>query len=170
MAMELGLMYLQEEDFVTQLYNRNLLSAFSDQEISALLQDALCWIGKTKDNIPATIRAAIIDRLAFRTVFLAALANDTQSFTDRSSHLWDECAEFHARMKETQTIGRPVPESFSIKIQRRLASTVPPRPLVHLGFDPALDCLRRLCQDSKDIQSVLEYKGSNDLMVRGLPT
>jgi hypothetical protein len=66
---------------------------------------------------------------------------------------------------ETVAHGTPVPEAFSLKIQRRLASTVPPRPIVHISPEDALAHLKRLCQDAIDMQQMLDYKGPSNFKV-----
>ena len=58
-----------------------------------------------------------------------------------------------------------VEASFSIKIQRRLASTVPPRPIVNISFDEAIEQLTGLCQNGKDAYRILDYHGGDNLMV-----
>lgn len=108
---------------------------------------------------------ALTDRLRFRKSFLMALVNNNLSEQERSSQAWNECAELLPLIHNTKHIGKAVPESFSVKIQRKLASTVPPRPMVNISFEAAFAHLKRLCQDGKDVWNVLEYHGVNDLIV-----
>lgn len=44
-------------------------------------------------------------------------------------------------------MGLPVENAFSVKLQRKLASTTPPRPLNVISFDDALSALRKLDDD-----------------------
>lgn len=53
-------------------------------------------------------------------------------------------------IRDTNQLGKPVPGSFSTKIQRRLASTVPPRPIVDVDFKEALQNLKQLCVDCEE--------------------
>lgn len=62
-------------------------------------------------------------------------------------------------------LGKSVPEAFSWKIQRRLASTVPPRPMVHVSAADATAHMTRFCQDAVDVQQILEYRGPYNLQV-----
>lgn len=55
-----------------------------------------------------------------------------------------------------------MPDAFSLKIQRKLASTVPPRPMVTISSDDALAHLKRLCQDAIDMQQMLDYTGPSN--------
>ncbi|TKA80009.1 hypothetical protein B0A49_00708 [Cryomyces minteri] len=47
----------------------------------------------------------------------------------------------------THNLGRPVKEAFSEKIQRRLATTVPPRPMAEMSFRDAVTKLEKMLQD-----------------------
>lgn len=58
-----------------------------------------------------------------------------------------------------------MPDAFSLKIQRKLASTVPPRPMVNITSDDALAHLKRLCQDAIDMQQMLDYTGPSNFKV-----
>jgi hypothetical protein len=50
----------------------------------------------------------------------------------------------------THSLGTPVPTAFSPKIQRKLASTVPPRPIVELEFKDAYDKWKQLSIDCEE--------------------
>ncbi|TKA68441.1 hypothetical protein B0A49_05779, partial [Cryomyces minteri] len=47
----------------------------------------------------------------------------------------------------THNLGRPVKEAFSEKVQRRLATTVPPRPMAEMSFRDAVTKLEKMLQD-----------------------
>lgn len=72
------------------------------------------------------------------------------------------CLSSLNRLSESVSLGQPVPEAFSLKIQRRLASTVPPRPIVHISAEDALVHLKRLCQDAIDMQEMMDYRGPSN--------
>ncbi|KAI9886060.1 MAG: hypothetical protein M1823_002133 [Watsoniomyces obsoletus] len=150
----------EEEDFVTNLYNRNLFSTVDEQEIMELLDHE---ISSMDDKLPQEVKKALINRLQFRKVFLAALASSNESCEAAPSPPWQDCLTLLGRVIDSSKYGIPVPESFSVKLQRKLASTVPPRPMVELKFDKALEHLRRLCQDSHDVMSLRELHGSNNI-------
>ncbi len=68
-------------------------------------------------------------------------------------------------LKTTHQLGQVVPAAFSAKMQRRLASTVPPRPIVELDFQDALAKLQQLCIDCQEatrftslLRDPLEYQ------------
>jgi hypothetical protein len=62
-------------------------------------------------------------------------------------------------------LSKPIPESFSTKLQRKLGSTVPPRPVVDVAFDAAYKHLEQLCRDGQILTEVLDYHDSHSLMV-----
>lgn len=113
---------------------------------------------------------AIHQRLEIRKSLLLALASDPRLPDDKSPIHWDRCAALLPEIKKSAESGRPMDESFSVKVQRKLASTVPPRPIVNLKFEDAVTFLQRLCKDGKDVVRVLDYHGSNNLLVRILFT
>lgn len=158
------LIFEQEEDFVSHLYNRNLLSAFDLSHFHRLLDQATAWVAEQTD-IDQNLKEAIRCRLAFRHQFLSALDQDLEVLETRSTKNFESCLSELGPLTQSISLGKPVPEAFSLKIQRKLASTVPPRPMVHLSSDDALAHLKRLCQDAIDMQQMLDYTGPNNFKV-----
>ncbi|KAL4910305.1 hypothetical protein BDW74DRAFT_144836 [Aspergillus multicolor] len=156
--------YYEEEDFSTQLYNRTLLSHFEYERFPNVLKQAISWIDG-QDTIDAAVKSAIKSRLQFRQEFLAGLQQDINIVETRSVDKLESCLSIIPALKESSNMSRPVPESFSWKIQRRLASTVPPRPVVKISFEDALAHLKRLCQDGIHINQLLDYRGPYNLKV-----
>src|SRR5204862_4591357 len=111
------------------------------------------------------LRDALKTRLHFRKAFLGAVSKDLGIIRDPSTIEWETCAKQLQAIDDSHQLGTPVEQSFSVKIQRKLASTVPPRPIVNISFENALLHLRRLCQDGIDLAAVLDFCGSNDLLV-----
>lgn len=70
-------------------------------------------------------------------------------------------------LKSSLPFGKSFPSSFSVKIQRKLASTVPPRPIVEVSQEAAFEHLERLCLDASVAVEVLKYYDSHSLMVSG---
>lgn len=71
-------------------------------------------------------------------------------------------------INKSHPLGIPVPEAFSAKIQRRLASTMPPRPIVQLSFDDTYSNFKRLVADGLEVTDVLDFTDSQSLLVRPL--
>ena len=154
----------QEEDFVSNLYNRTLLTEIPEQDVSQLLDDELTRLEAGEVGSDA-LRAALTQRLQFRKSFLHALSVDLGILEGGSNPHWDDSSDLVQSIQQSHHVGKLVAQAFSAKIQRKLASTVPPRPIVDLGFDDALVHLKRLCQDGKDVVHVRDYQGSNEMMV-----
>lgn len=71
--------------------------------------------------------------------------------------------EYLIAMQKSHTLGKQVPEAFSTKLQRRLASTVPPRPMVTVSMDQAWSFWRNMLNDCRDVFTVHEAAHSQDL-------
>lgn len=78
---------------------------------------------------------------------------------------WAEMDRLWKLINESHSLGRPVPEAFSTKVQRKLASTMPPRPIVQLSFEETNSHFKRLILDGKEVTNVLDYKDSPTLLV-----
>lgn len=150
---------------MTQLYHRELLPDVADEGISEMLTQALSWLDSQGDVIQEETIAALKTRLQFRHLFYDALAIDLDIITDRSTERWEQCIKILPLLTTSQTVGKAVEQAFSVKIQRKLASTVPPRPIVKTSFEDAIQHLTRLCQDGMDIVQSMQYYGSNNLLV-----
>ncbi|PGH23171.1 hypothetical protein AJ80_02808 [Polytolypa hystricis UAMH7299] len=155
--------YYEEEDFVTQLYNRKLLSDIDSAAVQDVVKDALSWLDTQQDSINTDLRNVLSNRLIFRREFLIGLELDTSVVREPCTTPFSTCLRQIGLIHASQRLGRPVDDAFSVKIQRRLASTVPPRPMVKLGFDDAMAHLTRFCQDAIDVQEILEYTGPSNL-------
>lgn len=83
----------------------------------------------------------------------------------RSTDDFASCLSQLPAVKESFSIGKRVPDAFSQKIQRKLASTLPPRPIVAVSLEDALAHLTRLCEDAIDLKELLDYRGSYNLKV-----
>lgn len=94
------------------------------------------------------IRSAIISRLELRKDFLRAL--DLDLTLDIIPYSWHPVLDRINTLKNTHRLGKIVPGAFSSKMQRRLASTVPPRPIVELEFKDAVNHLQQLCTDCEE--------------------
>ena len=96
---------------------------------------------------------------------LLALVADHPPSGDLSATHWDDCALSLPKIRKSAVSGQAVKEAFSVKIQRKLASTVPPRPIVEQSLDDTLEYLGRMCRDGKDVLRALDYRGSSNTLV-----
>ncbi|KAL6720174.1 N-alpha-acetyltransferase, non-catalitic subunit [Lecanora helva] len=152
----------EEEDFVANLYHRKLLTDFESTEIDQNLDDAMNYL-KLEQTALGNVGDALINRLEFRRYLLSAVRVHDLVDSQKAS-LWDRCIELLPKLKSTTPLGKSVPGSFSMKIQRRLASSVPPRPIVILTFDDAHEQLSRVCQYGKEAYRALDYYGGTHLL------
>ena len=82
---------------------------------------------------------------------------------------WSQMQAVWKPINKSRHLSTPVPEAFSTKIQRRLASTVPPRPIVQPSFEETDEHFQRLFRDAIDVLEVLNYADSQSLLVRTFP-
>ncbi|KAL8700157.1 MAG: hypothetical protein Q9201_005601 [Fulgogasparrea decipioides] len=155
--------YYEEEDFVSNLYNRNLLTDVAAEEIHELLGQAI-YLTEQETSIDEAVRSAITNRLRLRERLLIAVECDLNPDKDAQIQYWKHCAELLPDLLKTRRIAKPVQEAFSIKIQRRLASSVPPRPMVEVDFNDAHVFLCHLCRDAADVYYILECSGNSNIL------
>lgn len=106
-------------------------------------------------------------RLELRYAFLRAIElSELRSNPESLKTPWIQMKAILDPIYKSQSLGIPVPESFSAKLQRRLASTMPPRPIVHLSFEDAISNFKRLSADGTEVTDVLKYSDSQSLLVR----
>jgi hypothetical protein len=94
---------------------------------------------------------------------LRAMASETE-YEDKIAH-WMSIPQLVLPVKETHVLGSRVSAAFSPKIQRRLASTVPPKPMVEKNFVDAMMNLERMCQDCREALRIIHFGPDN---VQGL--
>jgi hypothetical protein len=101
-----------------------------------------------------------------RHAFLNALnVSESRTEPDRIRTSWKEACAVTAQVKATSGRGKPITESVSIKLQRKLATTMPPRPIVEISLDSAMDQLIRMFKDGLEVIEVLHYTDSQCLLV-----
>lgn len=139
-------------------------------DIRLALTNASLLAYRRKDLIPQDIAEALGYRIELRQEFLRAieLAAERDHPPAALQAPWDHMEMLWEAINKSHALGRPVPEAFSTKIQRKLASTMPPRPIVHLSFEEADSHFRRLILDGKEVVKVLDFKDSQSLLVSGL--
>jgi hypothetical protein len=119
-------------------------------------------------NISSELCDALMHRLKFRVGFLCAVAISGERSSSSLKSSWITVLALLPGLKAARDISKSVPEAFSDKVQRKLASTVPPRPVVIVSFDAAYEHLERLCLDGQKVTEVLKYYDSQSLIVRDL--
>ncbi|KAK5172750.1 N-alpha-acetyltransferase, non-catalitic subunit [Saxophila tyrrhenica] len=132
--------YYEEEDFVTHMFGRELLPRVSLEEALELVDAATSRLRKSK-TVDAEMKEALQQRMIFRTTFLCALADGG----DESR--WERMVGLLGRIKTSHEIAKPLPEAFSEKVQRQLATSTPPRPMLTTSWDEACKKWTKMIED-----------------------
>ncbi|EEQ34004.1 conserved hypothetical protein [Microsporum canis CBS 113480] len=148
--------YYEEEDFSTQLYSRKLLPDVKIDKIIAVLDNAIEWLNQETKQMDEAVKAALLDRLIFRRHLLDYLAMDLVLTQSRSTKSLTSMLDQISLIQKSIQLGKSVEDAFSEKLQRRLASTVPPRPIIKIESQNAISYLKRFCQDAIDLQEILD--------------
>jgi len=129
--------FYEEEDFVTHLFGRELLPYFGSNDALKLLDDGIDWVSSS--GLPHDIREALSQRLLFRRTLLATLSEDEND--------WAYLPRILEAVNRTHSVAQPLPEAFSDKVQRQLATSTPPRPMLQLSWDDAYKKWLKMCED-----------------------
>lgn len=150
---------------MTHTFNRSLLEELDDASISKLVDNTLHLL-ETSDFMDSGTKIALFQRLTYRTALLKTVGMaDDRSSVGPLSLAWSATLQLLPGIKSGRDLAKPVPDSFSDKLQRKLASTVPPRPAVTIAFDDAYQHLERLCKDGHVVTEVLNFHDTHSLMV-----
>ncbi|KAH9893729.1 Mak10-domain-containing protein [Xylariomycetidae sp. FL2044] len=159
-------LYYEEEDFVTNTFDRSLLMDIPASSITSLLHTARSELRAISNDVPKDIATALDVRLELRIAFLRAIDLSTLrgANPDSLKMPWIQMGGLIHQIEKQHSLGKPVPEAFSTKLQRRLASTIPPRPIVQLRFDECIQQFKRLFQDGIEVSDVLKYAEPQSLL------
>lgn len=156
----------QEEDFVTNTYNRTLLANISLHDVrEAISQAKRLLFEQSKYSMDYVF--PLMYRLELREHFLSA-AETPQQLDDpeKAERSWLNALYSIDKVKSShESASRAVPEAFSEKLQRKLASTMPPRSMVQMNFDDACGHLERLFRDGAEMVDVVHYTDPQCLQV-----
>ncbi|OAL25921.1 hypothetical protein AYO22_04548 [Fonsecaea multimorphosa] len=157
------LMYREEEDFAPQIYNRPLLHDFSVGEVMDSLEEAHGFVQKS--NLSQPLKRALKDRIDARSAFLRLFHSCELRERPASSTLEADLALIKA-IEETSILGRPTPNvAFTLKMQRGLASSVPPRPMIVIEKEKSFSFFNQLLTDTTTAFQMLDITCSSDLLV-----
>ncbi|KAI1341668.1 Mak10-domain-containing protein [Xylariaceae sp. FL0016] len=158
-------LYYEEEDFVTNTYDRRLLNDVPDTDIVNLLQEARAEL-RLSNDVPKPISMALDLRLELRIAFLRAmdLSFLRKANPDSLKMPWIQMRGLMNHIEKQHDLGKPVPDAFSTKLQRRLTSTMPPRPIVQLSFEECNAQFKRLFEDGIEATDVLKYSDPQSLL------
>ncbi|KXL51369.1 hypothetical protein M433DRAFT_73094 [Acidomyces richmondensis BFW] len=129
--------FYEEEDFVTHLFGRELMPYFGSNDALKLLDHAIDWINSS--GLSHDVQEALSQRLLFRRTLLATLSEDENN--------WSHLPLILEALNRTHRVARPLPEAFSEKVQRKLATSTPPRPMLQLSWDYSYKKWHKMCED-----------------------
>ncbi|KAI0973165.1 Mak10 subunit, NatC N-terminal acetyltransferase-domain-containing protein [Xylaria arbuscula] len=159
-------LYFEEEDFVTNTYDRSLLGHIPLSDIKELLQNAITEVRVRQRDFPTQVVAALESRLELRVAFLEAV--DLSVVKNDSSELpklpWTRMRRLIETIEGEHIFAEPMPAAFSTKLQRLLASTMPPRPMVNLSFDECITHFKRFFEDGNEVTDVLQDTNTQSLL------
>ena len=138
--------FYEEEDFVTHLFGRELLLKVDAAE--AL--DELIWAQtQCVDTFEETnVHEAIMCQLDFRKTYLRLLSGQNGSLGDPDLEVdWADFQHDIEQVKSYHKFATPCPQAFSEKVQRQLATSTPPRPMLQISWDLACSIWKKLCED-----------------------
>lgn len=87
---------------------------------------------------------ALIDRLSFRRDLLTAFYH---CVVDGDEPSWLAVRDLAIAIENSHDVGKAFPHAFSSKIQRKLMSTVPPRPIIELSWAKSIEQMKQLCAE-----------------------
>lgn len=134
--------------------------------IRDVLIEAMAALKSQRGSIPDNLVEALLLRLELRHILLDAVeCPKHMKEPDLAKKPWKEGLAILPALNKTHFLASPVDEAFSAKLQRKLASTMPPRPIVQLEFDVAFGHLKALFEDGLELIDVLHYTDSQCLLV-----
>ena len=147
--------YYEEEDFNTHTFNRNLLTDLDDDHCLKMLMEAEEWLASQTEIGKEGSEALILRLRTRRDLYDVILPTFAAALTEEN---WIDIASRLRNLIKSHNLGNTVDEAFSPKVQRRLASTVPPRPITDLKFAEACQNVLNLCDDVKEALRVSEER------------
>lgn len=143
------------------------MDQFATEAIRFVILQAAEHVESQRGCVNDDILDALLVRLNWRLTFLSAAEcpEHMQEPSIARKH-WEKGLELLPRIRETHGLGKPVEEAFSAKLQKKMASTVPLRPIVKIEFEDAFGHLSRLFKDGLELIDVLDYTDSQCLQVR----
>lgn len=149
---------------MTNLYHRDLLMEVKATDILEIIDQAVAWLDFTH-TVKDEVRSALRARLDLRRAFLSATNLEVGIGNAERPDSWSVCSRLLRTICLTTTPGVSVVSAFSPKIQRRLASTVPPRPIVNISFDDAHAFFVRTCVCAREAFGILSCSGASHIIV-----
>lgn len=121
--------HFDEEDFISHLFGRELLLKLSEEDAKMLLDDAIRWV--VDSDLSQAVKVALENRLQARKIYMLSAFGEANLWAHLVAFTEDKMTE------ESHNLSEAIPEAFSDKVQRRLATSTPPRPVPQFTWNDA---------------------------------
>ena len=118
--------FYDEEDFVTHLFGQELLPHIGNEDAKAMLDDAIRWV--VNSNLAKDIKHALELRLQGRKLYMLSAFGEENLWAALTGFIEDNMTE------QSHALAEASPEAFTDKVQRHLATSTPPRPMLELTW------------------------------------
>lgn len=140
--------FYEEEDFVTHLFGRELLSNLDELEAINLLNEAIEWVADS--DLHEELAAALNVRLNTRKTYMLATAGE--------SFQWPALQVSAVREVDTShVLAEPIVQAFTDRVQRHLATSTPPRPALDVKWKDAVEQWTRLYSDAAEATQLTSF-------------
>ena len=153
---------------MTNLYHRPLLSDVPWENIINLLENVNTWLidHASAEEVSPSFKVAISERLKLRINMLCAMGFGLSGPTSEHRLRWNLVLESLNAVSATHDQGVLVEAAFSERLQRQLASTTPPRPIINLSFGEAREYFAHLCRNGQEVYGILDCTRPSTALVR----
>lgn len=148
-----GQTFYEEEDLVTHLFGRELLPKIVVDEALQMLMDAKMRLEDLK-SLSTEMKEALEFRIEFREQMLDALRGDAKG--------WGNLLDCMTIIQSSHHQATSVPDAFSSKVQRQLATSTPPRPMLNLPWDTAISKWQNLISDAVETYRIVDSRILSD--------
>ncbi|TKA77374.1 hypothetical protein B0A55_03227 [Friedmanniomyces simplex] len=138
--------FYEEEDFVTHLFGRELLPEIGADDAVKLIDEAVSVVEVA--GVDEAMRAALFERLQFARTYLSLLVDESTDWTTLTAT---------RLLAETHNLAQALPKAFSDKVQRQLATSTPPRPMIAISWDEALQRWMSMCADIIEAERLTDF-------------
>lgn len=155
--------YYEEEDFVTQTFAQYMLNDFDHEDVIAEIRNAIDLL--QQQDLPIDIKDALTRRLELRIHLLKAFDPLTPIQVIDKTPNWKGVMQSVEAINSTIHVGKPKPDVFSERVQRHLASSTPPIPMIKTSWEEAYPRFKRLAQDNLEAYRFITISNPSPLNI-----
>lgn len=133
--------------------------------VIATLDSALGYLTNNQAQIKEEVLDALKHRIHLRQQLLTDMDRKPDEYNSDSGSGWKVSAELTDTLAAGHQLASPVDWAWSMSVQRKLASQVPPRQIVKFEFEKAIETLKGMCSDIVSLVRILDNWSPGNLMV-----